>query len=46
MLFSPITLGEIELTNRLVMAPLTRTRSGDDGIPGPLLADYYSQRRD
>ena len=26
------------------MAPLTRTRSGDDGIPGPLLADYYSQR--
>ena len=34
MLFSPMTLGELELPNRLVMAPLTRVRSGKDGVPG------------
>ena len=28
MLFSPLTLGELELPNRVVMAPLTRVRSG------------------
>lgn len=44
MLFSPITLGQTQLPNRLVMAPLTRTRSGNDGVPGPLVAEYYSQR--
>lgn len=44
MLFSPMTLGELELPNRLVMAPLTRTRSGDEGIPGPLMAEHYRQR--
>ncbi|MEW9870725.1 alkene reductase [Arthrobacter sp. HS15c] len=44
MLFSPLNLGELELPNRLVMAPLTRTRSGDDGIPGPLVAEHYRQR--
>ncbi|MEE2569776.1 alkene reductase [Pseudarthrobacter sp. J64] len=44
MLFSPLTLGELELPNRLVMAPLTRTRSGQDGVPGPLMAEHYRQR--
>jgi N-ethylmaleimide reductase len=44
MLFSPLTLGELELPNRLVMAPLTRVRSGKDGIPGPLVVEYYRQR--
>lgn len=44
MLFSPMTLGELELPNRLVMAPLTRLRSGQDGIPGPLVAEHYHQR--
>jgi len=44
MLFSPMTLGELELPNRLVMAPLTRLRSGQDGIPGPLVAEHYRQR--
>lgn len=44
MLFSPMTLGELELPNRLVMAPLTRVRSGKDGIPGPLVVEYYRQR--
>ena len=44
MLFSPMTLGELELPNRLVMAPLTRVRSGKEGIPGPLLVEHYRQR--
>ncbi|MCU1531673.1 MAG: alkene reductase [Arthrobacter sp.] len=44
MLFSPLTLGELELPNRLVMAPLTRVRSGKEGIPGPLVVEYYRQR--
>ena len=44
MLFSPMTLGELELPNRLVMAPLTRLRSGKEGIPGPLVVEHYRQR--
>jgi 2,4-dienoyl-CoA reductase-like NADH-dependent reductase (Old Yellow Enzyme family) len=44
MLFSPMTLGELELPNRLVMAPLTRVRSGRDGVPGPLVVEHYRQR--
>ncbi|MFJ6027925.1 alkene reductase [Pseudarthrobacter sp. NPDC092424] len=44
MLFSPLTLGELELPNRLVMAPLTRLRAGEAGIPGPLVAEHYRQR--
>ncbi|KUM37017.1 alkene reductase [Arthrobacter sp. EPSL27] len=44
MLFSPMTLGELELPNRLVMAPLTRVRSGREGVPGPLVVEHYRQR--
>lgn len=44
MLFSPLTLGELELPNRLVMAPLTRLRSGEEGVPGPLVVEHYRQR--
>lgn len=44
MLFSPLTLGEIEIPNRLVMAPLTRLRSGVEGVPGPLVVEHYRQR--
>lgn len=44
MLFSPLTLGELELPNRLVMAPLTRVRAGKEGVPGPLMAEHYRQR--
>ncbi|MEO8284756.1 MAG: alkene reductase, partial [Pseudarthrobacter sp.] len=38
------TLGELELPNRLVMAPLTRVRAGTEGIPGPLVVEHYRQR--
>ncbi|GAA4982242.1 alkene reductase [Kineococcus glutinatus] len=43
-LFSPTTLGDIQLPNRVVMAPLTRLRSGAEGVPGPLVAEHYAQR--
>lgn len=43
-LFSPLNLGDLELPNRLVMAPLTRIRSGKSGVPGDLVARYYTQR--
>ena len=43
-LFSPLNLGGLELPNRLVMAPLTRIRSGSSGVPGDLVALHYTQR--
>ncbi|TRO56350.1 alkene reductase, partial [Streptomyces sp. IB201691-2A2] len=43
-LFSPVSLGKIELANRIVMAPLTRVRAGSSGIPGDLMVEYYRQR--
>lgn len=43
-LFSPITLGAISLNNRIVMAPLTRNRAGEGGVPQLLNAVYYEQR--
>ena len=43
-LYSPVALGDLKLPNRLVMAPLTRTRSGADGVPGALVAEHYAQR--
>jgi N-ethylmaleimide reductase len=43
-LFSPLQLGPHELSNRLVMAPLTRCRAGSGGIPTELNAEYYAQR--
>lgn len=43
-LFEPVLLGSLRLHNRIVMAPLTRSRAGEDGVPGPLMAEYYAQR--
>ena len=43
-LFEPTTLGAIEVPNRIVMAPMTRTRSGAAGIPSDMVAEYYAQR--
>ncbi|MDQ2138039.1 alkene reductase [Alcaligenaceae bacterium B3P038] len=43
-LFSPVNLGALHLANRIVMAPLTRSRVGADGVPNALLATYYAQR--
>ncbi len=43
-LFEPVHLGPYLLTNRIVMAPLTRSRASADGTPTPLMAEYYAQR--
>jgi N-ethylmaleimide reductase len=44
-LFTPVELGPTHLKHRVVMAPLTRSRSiPPDGIPGDLMLKYYSQR--
>lgn len=43
-LFDPIRLGELDLANRVVMAPLTRNRAVDGRVPSPLATEYYSQR--
>lgn len=42
-LFTPTKLGDIELKNRVVMAPLTRNRA-PDSIPNDMMVDYYRQR--
>ena len=43
-LFSPTQLGDLNLPNRMVMAPLTRQRSLPGNVPGELNAHYYAQR--
>lgn len=43
-LFDPIRIGPWELRNRIIMAPLTRARAGDERIPNTLMAEYYRQR--
>jgi N-ethylmaleimide reductase len=43
-LFSNYQLGAFTLPNRLIMAPLTRGRAGQDRIPNELMVEYYAQR--
>ncbi|HEX3847516.1 MAG TPA: alkene reductase [Steroidobacteraceae bacterium] len=43
-LFDPLRLGDIELPNRIIMAPLTRARAGASRVPNALMAQYYAQR--
>ena len=43
-LFSPTNLGALALSNRVVMAPLTRMRAGAEGVPNDLLVEHYRQR--
>jgi 2,4-dienoyl-CoA reductase-like NADH-dependent reductase (Old Yellow Enzyme family) len=43
-LFDTLRLGDIELANRIVMAPLTRSRAGASRIPNDLMVEYYRQR--
>ncbi|WP_428416272.1 alkene reductase [Methylibium sp.] len=45
-LFDPIRLGDIELRNRVAMAPLTRNRAVAGRVPSPLAVEYYRQRAD
>ena len=43
-LFDPIKIGALNLPNRIVMAPLTRCRSGSSRVPNDLMVEYYTQR--
>ncbi|SDQ65984.1 alkene reductase [Microbacterium sp. cf332] len=43
-LYEPAVFGALNLSNRVVMAPLTRTRAGEDGVPTDVMVEYYRQR--
>jgi len=43
-LFEKVIIGENELTNRIVMAPMTRNRANENGDPNDLMVEYYKQR--
>ncbi len=43
-LFTPLKLGALQMRNRIVMAPMTRSRAGVDGMPTDIMVDYYRQR--
>ena len=44
LLFEPLQAGALHLPNRIVMAPLTRSRAGAERVPNKLMAEYYAQR--
>lgn len=44
MLFEPLSTPTLQLTNRIVMAPMTRSRAVHANTPNALMADYYGQR--
>lgn len=43
-LFTPLPLGPLTLDNRILMAPLTRSRADEGHVPNALMAEHYSQR--
>jgi 2,4-dienoyl-CoA reductase-like NADH-dependent reductase (Old Yellow Enzyme family) len=43
-LFDPLKLGSLTLPNRIIMAPLTRSRAGASRVPNDLMVEYYVQR--
>jgi len=43
-IFSSITLGDYQLSNRIFMAPLTRGRAVENGVPNAMMTEYYGQR--
>ncbi len=43
-LFAPVSLGNLQLTNRIIMAPLTRNRAAQGNIPQAINVEYYKQR--
>ncbi|MEB3259944.1 MAG: alkene reductase [Cyanobacteriota bacterium] len=43
-LFSPLTVGPLEVPNRIWLAPLTRCRAAEGHVPTSLMAKYYAQR--
>jgi N-ethylmaleimide reductase len=45
-IFDPVSLGPLQLRNRIVMNPMTRSRAGADAVPTAIMATYYGQRAD
>lgn len=43
-LFDPLQLGDLTLSNRIIMSPLTRCRSSAERVPNQMMAEYYAQR--
>jgi 2,4-dienoyl-CoA reductase-like NADH-dependent reductase (Old Yellow Enzyme family) len=43
-LFEPLRLGDLDIPNRIIMAPLTRCRASEGRVPNALMKDYYVQR--
>ncbi|MCZ8519711.1 MULTISPECIES: alkene reductase [Paenibacillus] len=43
-LFEPVQLGDLTLSNRMVMAPMTRNRADASGVVPPMMVTYYQQR--
>lgn len=43
-LFEPVKLGDLNLQNRIIMAPMTRDRAGSDDVPNDIMVQYYAQR--
>ena len=43
-LYEPVRLGRLQLRNRIVMAPMTRSRAADGDMPTRLMVEYYRQR--
>lgn len=43
-LFDPIQIGDLQLANRIIMAPLTRCRASEGRVPNDLMREYYVQR--
>lgn len=43
-ILQPLSLHDLELSNRIAMAPLTRARAGKERIPNDLMVEYYTQR--
>lgn len=43
-IFKPLLTANFQLASRIVMAPMSRFRAGEDGVPLPIVAEYYAQR--
>jgi len=43
-LLSPGRIGDLTAKNRMIMAPMTRSRAGQNGVPSELAVEYYAQR--
>ena len=43
-LFDPLIVGDLAFPNRIIMAPMTRSRADDAGVPSDLVPTYYAQR--